>query len=222
MGPCNGIFCLLIYADSIALWNPANREFRALPRQTYPETIPPRMELENNAFGFGMDPFTDDYKVVSIRMYWDSILDDQYNFTPPTCYLKHILLYICCGKILGEISRIFFLNVLCFLLLSSTLTWMEFTTGAISLGFCKNGEILIQVVDGNLVLADPITLEMKELGTVAFQAFIYHESLVSVQRRDEELDHSSTTLPLKLDVLRDMRWDNQTDYDFTDSSSDDT
>ncbi|KAI8001317.1 F-box/kelch-repeat protein [Camellia lanceoleosa] len=280
------------------------------------------MELENNAFGFGMDPFTNDYKVVSIRMYWDSTLDDLYNFNPPACYLKHISIYSLRDDSWRDFKGFF---PECFVFSSfefytymdgvyywcaydknghsmklsfhmgyevfqkileqdqhtrplpfqgipelgwphpgtnlvehysgvykGCLAWKQcyptdFNTpnvfniwvwkeecwtreliagpfvGAIPLGFWKNGEILIQVVDGNLVLADPITLELKELGTVkSFQAFIYHESLVSVHRRNEELDHSYTTLPLKLDVLRDMRRDKQTDYDFTDSSSDDT
>ncbi|XP_028074041.1 putative F-box protein At3g16210 [Camellia sinensis] len=234
MGPCKGIFCLLINAVSIALWNSANREFRALPRQTYPETIPPRMELENNAFGFGMDPFTDDYKVVSIRMYWDSTLDDPYNFTPPTCYLKHIAIYSLRDDSWRDFKG-FFLE--CFVFSSfefytymdgiyywcaydknghsmklsfhmgyevfqkileqdehtrplpfqgipelgcphpgtnlvehyfgvykGCLAWIQcYPRRAIPFGFWKNGEILLQVVDGNLVLADPITLEMKEL-----------------------------------------------------------
>ncbi|KAM7506760.1 hypothetical protein LguiA_017213 [Lonicera macranthoides] len=30
-GPCNGIFCLYNNVDSMALWNPATREFRPLP-----------------------------------------------------------------------------------------------------------------------------------------------------------------------------------------------
>ncbi|CAL5345609.1 unnamed protein product [Camellia sinensis] len=91
MGPCNGIFCLLTNSNSVALWNPANRESRALPTQTFPNSIPPRMELEGNAFGFGMDPFTGDYKVVSIRMYnRGSGLDNDIH---PSSYPKHIAIY---------------------------------------------------------------------------------------------------------------------------------
>ncbi|KAI8001240.1 hypothetical protein LOK49_LG09G01483 [Camellia lanceoleosa] len=91
MGPCNGIFGLLTNWDSVALWNPANRESRALPTQTFPNSIPPRMELERSAFGFGMDPFTGDYKVVSVRTYrWGSGLDDDIH---PSNYPKHIAIY---------------------------------------------------------------------------------------------------------------------------------
>ncbi|XP_028075560.1 uncharacterized protein LOC114277813 [Camellia sinensis] len=73
--------------------------------------------------------------------------------------------------------------------------------GAIPLSFWNKGEFLIQVEDGHLYLVDPITREMKDLRTVASQAIVYHESLVSVQRRDEEFDHSYVALRLKFDIF---------------------
>ncbi|XP_028116733.1 F-box/kelch-repeat protein At3g23880-like [Camellia sinensis] len=176
MGPCNGIFCLLTNWDSVALWNPANRESRTLPTQTFPNSIPPRMELERNAFGFRMDPFTSDYKVV-----FQNILEQD----EPMSF-----------KGIPEL-------------------------GCPHPGTNLKGEFLIQGEDGHLYLVDPITLEMKDLQTVASQAILYHESLVSVQRRDEEFDHSYITLRLKFDVFRDSYWDNQIDSDVTYSSSDD-
>ncbi|KAL7212281.1 hypothetical protein ACSBR2_015038 [Camellia fascicularis] len=294
MGPCNGIFCLLTNWNSVALWNPANRESRALPTQTFPNSIPPRMELERNAFGFGMDPFTGDYKVVSIRMYrWGSGLDDDID---PSNYPKHIAIYslrddswrdfkgffpecsvspICkfytymdgvyywsasdkngATKLSFHMGYEVFQNILeqnepmpfkgipelgCphpgtnlvghyFGVYNGSLAWIQcYPThyvapnvfniwvlkeerwtreliagpfeGAIPLGFWKKGEFLIQVGDGHLYLVDPITLEMKDLRTVASQAIVYHESLVSVQRRDEELDHSYITLRLNFDAF---------------------
>ncbi|KAL7212274.1 hypothetical protein ACSBR2_015031 [Camellia fascicularis] len=295
MGPCNGIFCLLTNWNSVALWNPANRESRALPTQTFPNSIPPRMELERNAFGFGMDPFTGDYKVVSIRMYSrGSGLDNDIH---PSSYPKHIAIYslrddswrdfkgffpecsvssICkfytymdgvyywsaCNKNDDATKLSFhmgyevFQNILeqdepvpfkgipelgCphpgtnlvghyFGVYNGSLAWIQsYPThyavpnvfniwvlkyerwtreliagpfeGAIPLGFWKKGEFLIQVEDGHLYLVDPITLEMKDLRTVASQAIVYHESLVSVQRRDEAFDHSYITLRLKFDIF---------------------
>ncbi|KAH7846581.1 hypothetical protein Vadar_015721 [Vaccinium darrowii] len=52
-------------------------------------------------------------------------------------------------------------------------------------GFWKRGELLVNDKDGCLFLANPNTLEMKDLSTEALSAFVYHESLISVMRRDE-------------------------------------
>ncbi|CAL5444530.1 unnamed protein product [Camellia sinensis] len=239
------------------LWNPANRESRALPTQTFPNSIPPRMELERKAFGFGMDPFTGDYKVVSIRAYhWGSGLDDDSH---PSSYPKHIAI----SSLRDDSWRDFkgyevFQNILeqdepmplkgipelgcChpgtnlvghyFGVYNGSLAWIQcYPThyvapnvfniwvlkderwtrelragpfeGAIPLSFWNKGEFLIQVEDGHLYLVDPITREMKDLRTVASQAIVYHESLVSVQRRDAEFDHSYITFRLKFGVFRD-------------------
>ncbi|XP_028127332.1 F-box/kelch-repeat protein At3g06240-like [Camellia sinensis] len=253
------------------------------------------MELERNAFGFGMDPFTGDYKVVSIRMYtWGSGLDNDIH---PSSFPKHIAIYslrddswrdfkgffpecsvssICefytymdgvyywsaCNKnddatklsfhmgyevfqnILEQDEPVLFKGIPelgCphpgtnlvghyFGVYNGSLAWIQSYPahyvapnvfniwvlkeehwtreliagpfeGAIPLGFWKKGEFLIQVEDGHLYLVDPITLEMKDLRTVASQAIVYHESLVSVQRRDEEFDHSYITLRLKFDIF---------------------
>ncbi|GMP73295.1 hypothetical protein CsSME_00031085 [Camellia sinensis var. sinensis] len=251
------------------------------------------MELERNAFGFGMDPFTGDYKVVSIRMYsWGSGLDIH-----PSSYPKHIAIYslrddssrdfngffpecsfssICkfytymdgvydwsasnknddAMKLSFHMGYEVFQNILeqdepvpfkgipelgCphpgtnlvghyFGVYNGSLAWIQsYPThyvapnvfniwvlkeerwtreliagpfeGAIPLGFWKKGEFLIEVEDGHLYLVDPITLEMKDLRTVASQAIVYHESLVSVQRRDEEFDHSYVAFRLKFDIF---------------------
>ncbi|KAI7994234.1 F-box/kelch-repeat protein [Camellia lanceoleosa] len=269
MGHCNGICCLLTNWDSVALWNPANRESKALPAQTFPNSIPPRMELERNTFGFGMDPFTGDYKVVSIWTYhWVSGLHDDIH---PSSYPKHIAIYSLHDDSWRDFKGFFFFfpflffpkcsvssiykfytyidgvyywcasdknddatklsfhmgyeefqNILeqdepmsfkgipelgCpdpetnlvkhyFGVYNSSLAWIQcYSThyvapnifniwvlkeerwtreliggpfeGAISLGFWKKGEFLIQVEDEHLYLVDPITLEMKDLRIVA-------------------------------------------------------
>ncbi|GAB4841762.1 hypothetical protein Ancab_022484 [Ancistrocladus abbreviatus] len=57
VGPCNGIFCLLIGgwgdAQVLLLWNPATRE-----------VMPLEVDWSFYNPGFGFDPITDDYKVV--------------------------------------------------------------------------------------------------------------------------------------------------------------
>ncbi|KAM7506770.1 hypothetical protein LguiA_017223 [Lonicera macranthoides] len=71
-GPVNGLF-LVHYvsnpeADNVALWNPATKEFRTLPAPAF--NLPPTNYTYNGLnFGFGLDPFTNDYKVVLILFY---------------------------------------------------------------------------------------------------------------------------------------------------------
>ncbi|XP_059670626.1 putative F-box protein At1g32420 [Cornus florida] len=59
--------------DNIALWNPATREFRFLPMPN--PNIPPDFTVFIYRFGFGLDPTTNDYKVVWIRTYADDYED---------------------------------------------------------------------------------------------------------------------------------------------------
>ncbi|XVF83903.1 hypothetical protein PTKIN_Ptkin16aG0531400 [Pterospermum kingtungense] len=69
----NGMFCLLDGRSSMfTLWNPATREFRNLPEcnqifppKTYRYLVP--------TLGFGLDPFSNDYKVVCV---WDYMYKD--------------------------------------------------------------------------------------------------------------------------------------------------
>ncbi|KAM7510068.1 hypothetical protein LguiB_008943 [Lonicera macranthoides] len=73
-GPVNGLF-LVHYASNpetynVALWNPATKEFRNFPAPAF--NFPPSNYTYNGLnFGFGLDPFTDDYKVVLILFYVD-------------------------------------------------------------------------------------------------------------------------------------------------------
>ncbi|XP_059639831.1 F-box/LRR-repeat/kelch-repeat protein At1g09650-like [Cornus florida] len=58
-----GILCLYNHYRC-ALWNPATEEFRFL--RVPPLNFPPNVVIFQDAFGFGLDPITNDYKVVWI------------------------------------------------------------------------------------------------------------------------------------------------------------
>ncbi|XP_050384188.1 putative F-box protein At3g16210 [Argentina anserina] len=58
-GHCQGIICLSDAWNTI-LWNPAIKEFKVLPQSCIPDA-------NMNYVGFGYDPKSKDYKVVSIR-----------------------------------------------------------------------------------------------------------------------------------------------------------
>ncbi|XP_059652377.1 F-box/kelch-repeat protein At3g23880-like [Cornus florida] len=65
----DGIFCMSNRSSRCALWNQATREFRALP--ILPEVLG---RCVMDTFGFGLDPTTQDYKVVLI---WVTV--DEYE-----------------------------------------------------------------------------------------------------------------------------------------------
>ncbi|XP_059670630.1 putative F-box protein At1g32420 [Cornus florida] len=65
---CDGILCLW-NLDRMALWNPATREFTFIPM---PQPNVPDNFCTWSNFGFGLDPTTNDYKLVWIRRYFDS------------------------------------------------------------------------------------------------------------------------------------------------------
>ncbi|XP_059670627.1 F-box/kelch-repeat protein At3g23880-like [Cornus florida] len=75
IGPFGGIFGLFNSwpRDSMALWNPATKEFRPLtPAQP---NFPPHIMAFMHIFGFGVDPITNDYKVVWMRYFYDEEKD---------------------------------------------------------------------------------------------------------------------------------------------------
>ncbi|XP_059670623.1 putative F-box protein At1g32420 [Cornus florida] len=72
--------------DSIALWNPATREFRFLPMPN--PDIPPRFSVLEHKFGFGLDHTTNDYKVVCIRTYYYS--EDYEDYHSAVIVLFHL------------------------------------------------------------------------------------------------------------------------------------
>ncbi|KAM7511391.1 hypothetical protein LguiB_010266 [Lonicera macranthoides] len=83
VGPVNGLF--LLHKDwcsrgsHLALWNPATRKFRTVLRLD--SNLSQWFMTEENYFGFGLDHFTNDYKVIWIRYFWNEKLRVAYD--PP-------------------------------------------------------------------------------------------------------------------------------------------
>ncbi|KAA8547981.1 hypothetical protein F0562_004410 [Nyssa sinensis] len=77
------VFCLFNGINSVALWNPATREFKALPRlpRLDPDLQPEKLIKSLNVFGFGLDSLTNDFKVVWMRtlenIYTDTETEDD-------------------------------------------------------------------------------------------------------------------------------------------------
>ncbi|KAL3624181.1 hypothetical protein CASFOL_032997 [Castilleja foliolosa] len=76
MGPLNGVFCVVSLSAHLALLNPATRQFKPIPLprpnvQTY-------LSLCDNSLGFGLNPLSSDYKVVSINYYWNEVVDSPH------------------------------------------------------------------------------------------------------------------------------------------------
>ncbi|KAM7506754.1 hypothetical protein LguiA_017207 [Lonicera macranthoides] len=92
-GPCNGIFCLYNNEDSMALWNPATREFRTLPKlpQLDLPSCPSKIVQKIHRNGFGFDLKTNDYKLVSIITFHEDCCshDSPRNF--PICAAVYTL-----------------------------------------------------------------------------------------------------------------------------------
>ncbi|XVF46359.1 hypothetical protein PTKIN_Ptkin03bG0020700 [Pterospermum kingtungense] len=71
----NGLFCLHDPQNSVlALWNPATREFKILP-ECNQNIRPNESTYFVGTLGFGLDPLSNDYKVVYIQKYLDSQTD---------------------------------------------------------------------------------------------------------------------------------------------------
>uniref|UniRef100_A0A2P2JE44 F-box domain-containing protein n=2 Tax=Rhizophora mucronata TaxID=61149 RepID=A0A2P2JE44_RHIMU len=61
-GPCNGIFFVTFGEQDYALWNPATKEYLDLPSPAFPGGF-----CWDECCGFGLDPVTNDYKVIVIQ-----------------------------------------------------------------------------------------------------------------------------------------------------------
>ncbi|XP_059670628.1 F-box/kelch-repeat protein At3g23880-like [Cornus florida] len=91
LGPCDGLVCLFYrskpHPHHMALWNPATKEFSSLPlpNPNYPSHFNDFIHL----FGFGLDPLTNDYKVVWMRNYWDDELDYLYLPNVVSVYTRY-------------------------------------------------------------------------------------------------------------------------------------
>lgn len=79
VGPVDGLFfvhkCGYHSGEPMTLWNPSTREFMPLPMSPI---TPPYMHT-NHTFGFGLDPFTGNYKVIWIRF----MIDDRTGIPLP-------------------------------------------------------------------------------------------------------------------------------------------
>lgn len=73
MGPVNGILCVISISGRMALLNPAVRQFRPLP--PVPPNDHPHLAAYDDLLGFGMDPLSGNYKIVSIQYFWNEELD---------------------------------------------------------------------------------------------------------------------------------------------------
>ncbi|KAH6830279.1 hypothetical protein C2S53_000248 [Perilla frutescens var. hirtella] len=81
MGPANGLFCEINSRGEIIMLNPAMREIKAVPPLPPLPPLPwhgPTIQLRGLTFGFGLDPFTGDCKIVAF--YRDLFNDDYKNF----------------------------------------------------------------------------------------------------------------------------------------------
>ncbi|KAF9593249.1 hypothetical protein IFM89_021005 [Coptis chinensis] len=91
MVACNGIVCIHIKGTdrtyskcimNVSLWNPATKQYRALPQSPFPP--PRRNDFNDFGIGFGFDVTTNDYKVVRFFILFDSpgvTLAEMYNLS---------------------------------------------------------------------------------------------------------------------------------------------
>lgn len=84
-GPCNGIYYLYVgYLGSRALWNPTINELKFLPPVIMKPDLPANFTYDGfEAYGFGFDPLTKDYKVVVIKGY-GTRMDEDNSYHPPS------------------------------------------------------------------------------------------------------------------------------------------
>ncbi|KAH6791127.1 hypothetical protein C2S51_006133 [Perilla frutescens var. frutescens] len=79
MGPANGLFCEINLRGQMIILNPAMRELKAVPPlPSLSWHDPTGLQLRSLTFGFGVDPFTGDCKIVAF--YRDLFNDDYKNF----------------------------------------------------------------------------------------------------------------------------------------------
>ncbi|TXG72103.1 hypothetical protein EZV62_000682 [Acer yangbiense] len=58
---CNGLVCVVVFWDSVVLWNPSIQDYRRIPTRTSRVLSD---DNHNDIFGLGYDSITDDYKIV--------------------------------------------------------------------------------------------------------------------------------------------------------------
>lgn len=83
-GPFDGIYCIYGIDDGITLWNLATGESRMLPK--YRATRPRYTSIRGTNVGFGLDPMSNDYKLVMIFSFWDENRNDLHEFSNCAIY----------------------------------------------------------------------------------------------------------------------------------------
>lgn len=68
-------FCLVGKPSGLALLNPATRQSKPLPQRPDVMIVESHLRFCDNVLGFGLDPLSGDYKVVSILYLWDISAD---------------------------------------------------------------------------------------------------------------------------------------------------
>ncbi|KAE8683268.1 hypothetical protein F3Y22_tig00111213pilonHSYRG00626 [Hibiscus syriacus] len=166
-----GLICLLDWTNSrITLSNPAAREFKILPECN--EDIPDKSYTFAHTLGFGLDPLSNDYKVVHIRSllplndrvsFWDTEMMETSARTNEVWILNDGCHWT---KILKIVSRPEFERMF---------------------GFWKYGEVLAESEAGEFVLFDLDTRNSRELGIKTrvrgdlLQVYTYEENLASIK-----------------------------------------
>ncbi|KAA8548018.1 hypothetical protein F0562_004447 [Nyssa sinensis] len=84
LGSFHGIICIFHWFPHLALWNPATREIRLLPTDHH--NFPPHFFNFSHNIGFGLDPLTNDYKVIWMRLFWDEKIDTIHHPTFASVY----------------------------------------------------------------------------------------------------------------------------------------
>ncbi|XVE75328.1 hypothetical protein DITRI_Ditri12bG0085600 [Diplodiscus trichospermus] len=125
----NGLFCLSDRKDfRITLWNPATREIRNLPACSDPN-IPPKVFTEIRILGFGLDPLSNDYKVI----YFEKYIDLETNWQATSFYAVYRM-STDSWRVLKEeeynfFSGLFISHYSCNVCINGVYYWQEFKIG---------------------------------------------------------------------------------------------
>lgn len=85
IGPYDGIFLLMEDHTHINLWNVSMDEYRVVPGCGV--RLPSNVRTHSSAYGLGLDPMTNDFKLVLILTLWDLNRQWTYNdFSPVASY----------------------------------------------------------------------------------------------------------------------------------------
>nr|WRK57758.1 SLF2 protein [Citrus maxima] len=83
LGPCDGIFCFFENSN-INLWNVSMNEYRVVPK--HKAHLPCDTSIYCRNFGLGLDPMTNDFKMVLILTLYDSKRLSVHDFLPVAVY----------------------------------------------------------------------------------------------------------------------------------------